>query len=388
MVIYAPSLALETVTGLGKWASVWLTGSISIFYTSIGGLKAVVWTDTIQLIVMLSGFLGILIKGTVDHGTTTIFDTFRLGGRNVWDDFMFDPRYRHTFWSIVLGGVFGTWGNSYCSTQSMVQRMLACKDKRDMKIALYLSLVFLFLILSLTGLAGAVLFQYNKCCDPLKAGHVDTYDQMLPYLAVNLFQEFPGVAGLYIAGAYSGALSTISSGINSMTTVIITDFIKPYENSIFKNGIFKCFTPNDRFYLIFGKTTAVILGLMCIAFTYIASDLGGILQASLSINNIIGGANFAIFVLGFTNPYANRWGAHFGFLIGLCFSGWIYYGSNIYPTPQKFTKRLETELIGCYDYLNKTEEWCPIPKPEEDVPGIANLYYISYIVVGHICLTP
>ena len=63
MVVYAPSLALETVTGLGKWASVWLTGTICIFYTSIGGLKAVVWTDTIQLFIMMSGFLGIIIKG-------------------------------------------------------------------------------------------------------------------------------------------------------------------------------------------------------------------------------------------------------------------------------------------------------------------------------------
>ena len=95
--------------------------------------------------------------------------------------------------------------------------------------ALYISLVFLLLILSLTGLAGAVLFQYNKCCDSLKAGHVKNYDQMLPYLSVNIFQDFPGVTGLYIAGAYSGALSTVSSGINSMTTVIITDFIRPYE---------------------------------------------------------------------------------------------------------------------------------------------------------------
>ena len=234
--------------------------------------------------------------------------------------------------------------------------------------------------MSLTGLSGAVLFQYNKCCDSLKAGHVESSDQMLPYLAVNLFQDYPGVAGLYIASAYSGALSTVSSGINSMTTVIITDFIRPYETSIFK--ILKCFTPNDQFYLIFGKVTSVILGLTCIAFAYIASNLGAVLQAALSINNIIGGANFAIFVLGFTNPYANRWGAHFGFLLGLCFSGWLYIGSNMYPPPQKFTKKLETELIGCYDYVNRTEEWCPAEMIEEDVPGIANLYWISYMYLG------
>ena len=62
IIIYLPAVALETVTGLDKWVSVWLTGGICIFYTSIGGLKAVVWTDSFQIFVMLSGFIAITIK--------------------------------------------------------------------------------------------------------------------------------------------------------------------------------------------------------------------------------------------------------------------------------------------------------------------------------------
>jgi len=52
MVIYMPAVALETVTGLNKWAAVWLTGGVCIFYTSLGGLKAVVWTDTFQVFII------------------------------------------------------------------------------------------------------------------------------------------------------------------------------------------------------------------------------------------------------------------------------------------------------------------------------------------------
>jgi len=66
-------LALETVTGLDKWTSVWITGSVCIFYTTLGGLKAVVWTDTLQLTVMLTGFLGVIIIGMQD-------ETFFEGG--------------------------------------------------------------------------------------------------------------------------------------------------------------------------------------------------------------------------------------------------------------------------------------------------------------------
>ena len=147
MVIYVPALALETVTGLDRWAAVWITGGVCIFYTTIGGLKAVVWTDTIQLSIMISGFIGIIAQGVADHGFDTIRETFQLGGRNIWDDFMGDPRYRHTFWSIVLGGIFGTWGNNWCGNQSMVQRMLACKNRRDLRISLYTSWCLVALIM-------------------------------------------------------------------------------------------------------------------------------------------------------------------------------------------------------------------------------------------------
>ena len=129
IVIYAPAVALETVTGLGRWFAVWIVGGVCIFYTSIGGLKAVVWTDSFQISIMLAGFVAIIAKGVVDYdGFDNILDTYRAGERNVWDDFQFDPRYRHTFYSIVIGGVLGTWGNGFCCNQAMVQRILACRD--------------------------------------------------------------------------------------------------------------------------------------------------------------------------------------------------------------------------------------------------------------------
>ena len=140
------------------------------------------------------------------------------------------------------------------------------------------------------------------------------------------------------------------------------------------------FTPTERFYLIFGKLCSVGLGLACIGMAYLAANLGSILEAGLAINNIIGGSHFAIYILGFVNPWANRWGAHGGFLLGLSFSCWIYIGSKTYPPPKHFTKLLETEVVGC---LNSTfEEWCPIEEEEPDVPTVANLYWISYMLLG------
>jgi len=83
---------------------------------------------------MLGGFISIIIKGSVDHGGfSEIIQTYRDGNRNVWGDFEGDPRYRHTFWSILIGGVIGGSGNAYCTSQSFVQRMLACKNQRNVR---------------------------------------------------------------------------------------------------------------------------------------------------------------------------------------------------------------------------------------------------------------
>ena len=81
---------------------------------------------------------------------------------------------------------------------------------------------------------------------------------MVPYLALDLFQNLPGLSELYIAGAYCGALSTVSSGINSMSTVIVTDFIRPILQD----------NKTEQFYLWTAKILSVFLGLSSIAFAY------------------------------------------------------------------------------------------------------------------------
>ena len=116
-------MALETVTGLDRWVAVWITGAVCVFYTSLGGLKAVVWTDTLQIVLMLAGFLSIIIEGWIVFGSfDKIFDAAERGGRLVWDDFRPDPRIRHSFWSIIFGSLFGVWGHFFCTSQSYVQR--------------------------------------------------------------------------------------------------------------------------------------------------------------------------------------------------------------------------------------------------------------------------
>ena len=85
-----------------------------------------------------------------------------------------------------------------------------------MRIALYTGWLSISIIVIFSGMIGAILYKYNECCDPFTAGWVSTTDQLVPYLAIDIFSAVPGVAGLYVSGIFSGTLSTVSSGINSI----------------------------------------------------------------------------------------------------------------------------------------------------------------------------
>jgi len=208
----------------------------------------VVWTDTLQIILMFTGFLSIIIDGAIDFGGfSEIIDRAKIGGRLDFSDFSFNPRRRHSFWSLVLGGTFGIWGTFFCAMQSYTQRMLACKSRRDMRIAVYGAYIGIALILIFCMLTGFVAYANYQCCDPLNAGWISSRDQIIPYLALDRFRNRPGATALFVIGAYGGTLSTVSSGVNSMATVLIEDFVKPFEDKI------KFFNPSERNYTILAK---------------------------------------------------------------------------------------------------------------------------------------
>ncbi|XP_020836075.1 sodium-coupled monocarboxylate transporter 1-like [Phascolarctos cinereus] len=134
IVIYAPALALNQVTGFELWGAVVTTGIVCTFYCSLGGLKAVVWTDVIKTFIMVAGFSSIIIQTShLQGGLKTIIRHAEEGGRLRFWDFNPSPLQRHTFWTIAIGGTF-TWTGIYGVNQSQVQRYLACKTRFQAKL--------------------------------------------------------------------------------------------------------------------------------------------------------------------------------------------------------------------------------------------------------------
>ncbi|NWZ50721.1 SC5A8 protein, partial [Haliaeetus albicilla] len=374
IVIYAPALALNQVTGFDLWGAVVATGVVCTFYCTLGGLKAVVWTDVFQVGIMVAGFSSVIIRAVVvQEGIGRIVNDSYYGGRlNFWD---FDPNplRRHTFWTIVIGGTF-TWTGIYGVNQSQVQRYIACKSRFHAKMSLYINLVGLWAILVCAVLCGLALYSIYKDCDPWTAKQVSALDQLMPYLVLDILHDFPGVPGLFVASAYSGTLSTVSSSINALAAVTVEDLIRPYFKSLSEKKLSWTSMGMSLFY-----------GGVCIAMAAVASLLGGLLQAALSIFGMVGGPLLGLFSLGILCSFANAIGAFVGLVSGFVISLWVGIGSQIYPPLPERTKPLYLSTAGCNISLeNLTSTVNPLTRisntPTTERPALAdNWYSLSYL---------
>ncbi|XP_057896616.1 sodium/iodide cotransporter [Melospiza georgiana] len=321
IVIYAPALILNQVTGLDIWASLLSTGAICTFYTTIGGMKAVIWTDVFQVFVMLAGFVAIAIRGALlVGGPAEVLSIASNGSRLNFADFSPDPRSRYTVWTFVLGGTL-LWLSMYGVNQAQVQRYVACRSEREAKMALLVNQVGLFFIVFSAVACGLVMFALYGRCDPLLAGAIAAPDQYMPYLVLDIFGSTPGVPGLFLACAYSGTLSTASTSINAMAAVTVEDLVRPRLPAL-----------SPRKLTLISKGLSLTFGTSCITVAALSSLLGGgVLQGSFTVMGVISGPLLGAFVLGMFLPRCGTAGVLGGLAVGLALSLWVAVGATLYP---------------------------------------------------------
>ncbi|GFR92974.1 sodium-coupled monocarboxylate transporter 1 [Elysia marginata] len=316
---FAPATAFEAVTGFPVVATLFIIGAVATFYTSIGGMKAVVWTDVFQASVMLAGVLSIAIQGTIKAGGLA-----RVWEINEeWDRLRFftwspDPRVRHTVWGLIVGNALN-WSLIGGLNQSSVQRFCSLPSLREAKATTWINSISVFFLFTFTCLSGMVLFAYYAMqnCDPLGQGLVDNSNQLIPYLVMDIL-AYPAVPGLFMSSLFSGALSSISSSLNSLAAVTWEDFLKPYLS--------KRLTEVQTTVVL--KTIVVGYGVLGIGMSYAVTFIEGtVIQAAVSLIGPINGAVGGLFLLGAFFPFANKYGAFVGGVTGLVISMWRSLGA-------------------------------------------------------------
>ncbi|CAF0745475.1 unnamed protein product [Adineta ricciae] len=369
VILYGPSLALSQVIGIDLWLAIVSSGIICTFYTSIGGMKAVIWTDVIQTLIIFSGVLLSIVFGFMDTGgVKKVFETAYLNQRMNLFNISFDPTVRYTVWSLMIGGTFYATSCS-CILQTQTQRYMSVNSTRDAQKATWINNIMLGILLFLCCIVGLLVHAKYHDCDPLGAKLVSKSDQIYPLFVMETFKRFPGLTGLFMASILSGSLSSISSGVNSITAVIIED-------------IWKRLTPNqplsDKTQTIISKYTSFTLGVITVLLAFIVSYLPSILALVYSVIGTLTAPIFGIFLLGFYFPRVNNRSALIAFFISLVFQLWVLIGAS-FTVHQQLRRSLPTSVNGCTS-LNITLKTPLIISQNLSSPNFfLPLYSISFI---------
>ncbi|XP_067675334.1 sodium/iodide cotransporter-like [Haliotis asinina] len=376
-VLYAPSLALKTFSGLDMWVSILSVGCLVTLYTSVGGMKAVLWTDSFQAVIILVGLLSVVIQGSVVvGGFGRAWEIANEHSRIDFQDFSVDPRTRLTFWSVAVGGGT-TWMAYYSVNQCQIQRVFACPSLKKAQAAMWLNGLGLAVVVSLCCMIGVLLFAFYEECDPLQFNLVDGKDELVPLFVMDILGHLPGLPGIFLSCVFSGCLSTLSSGINALSGVLLQDFIRPHCARNISSITATVIT----------KVSAAVCGFGCIGLAFLAGNYGNMLQLSYMVMSVFDGPVFGIFILGMFFPRANKWGAVCGYMASLAFTTWISVGAYVNrvtgPT-------LHLSVHGCnWNATNFTMPTTTLPheaSPEGDDTylSIYRLSFLYYTLSGAI----
>lgn len=239
-----------------------------------------------------------------------------------------DPTVRHTWWTLIIGGM-GTYLSLYAVSQAQVQRLCSVKSLKDSQKSLWWQWPILTSLSLTTSFSGLVIYWYYHTCDPLLSGRISVRDQNMPIYIIDALGHIPGIAGLFCAGIFSGSLSTVSTALNSLSAVTLEDYYKNFYYAIKKRPLSS--SASDSAFV--SKVLSIFYGFICIGVAFLSSNLGGVLQASLTIFGVVGGPLLAVFTLGMFTKIANQWGVIGGHIVGMSIAMWSQFGRPRPPPP-------------------------------------------------------
>jgi len=289
--------------GTGTRFSVALITALTLLYTFEGGMKAVIWTDLIQLMLYIAGSVVaffLLLRKIPGGWSEVVTASAAAGGKLRVFDFAFNLTQAYTFWAGIIGGTFLTLA-SHGTDQTIVQRLLAARNLRDSQKALLVSGLIVFVQFALFLVVGVMLFVYAQHA-PLDIPNGDR-DRIFPAFVVS--QMPVGVAGLVLAAMFAVAMSNASGSLNSLASSSVMDFSALMGRAT--DDPARLLRTSRLITLAWG----VVIGALALA------EWRSVLEAGLSIASITYGSLLGLFLLGLLNPRATGGGAVAGMLAGL-----------------------------------------------------------------------
>ena len=319
VILFLPALGIATITGISVFWSVILMGGFTIVYTAMGGMKAVIWTDFVQVIVKMGGALfsiGFMIWH-LRGGFGEYWSTAMSLGKMHTFDFSFDMT-KATVWGFLFLVVFEVV-LTFPKDQVLMQRTLSTKSDKEAGRS-----IWAFAAITIPGgiifyTIGTALFVYYK-------NHPERMNPLLPIDAtfpMFIAAELPvGVTGLIIAGIFAAAMATLSGIMNSVATLISVDFY----DKLAKNR-----TPQKS--VFFAEIMTVVVGLAGIAVALLVSrfNVHSLFDLSIELAGLLGGGFAGAYTLGMFTRRANWQGVAIGIAASIALTVVIWSFGLVHP---------------------------------------------------------
>ncbi len=304
------ALPINTMFGWDIQTIIIWTGIITLIYTLLGGIAAVVWTDAIQGIILIIGAVAcaLLLTFTMPEGPGQLFEIAAAEGKFSLGSFgasLCEP----TFWVVLIYGLFTNMQN-YGIDQNYVQRYMTTKSTAEaVKSTLFGSLLYIPVSLVFVYIGTALFSYYTARPELLPAGTPS--DQVFPWFIVHGLPT--GLTGLVIASLFSAGMSTIATSINSSATIVLTDFVNRFakkESSEKKNM--------SVLYL-----ASFVVGGLGIVMGLLMMHIDGVLDAWWKLASIFSGGMLGLFLLTLVCKSVRKAHGIAAVIVGLLVIAWM-----------------------------------------------------------------
>ena len=303
--IYGVALILSAILGISFTWSVVLLMAITIFYDVLGGLRAVVLSDLIQLALLVAA-VWVSVFLLADATSWSAF--FADSTDTLVNDWGFSGN-DYGFWPMLIGGFF-LYMAYYGCDQSQAQRVLAADSDAGSQRVLLLNgllrfpLVFSYCLLGMGLAAFASAHPEFINTLPQTSAGLPNFNMVFPTYVMNYFA--PGFVGLVMVGLIAAAMSSVDSAINSLSAATMEDFVKPFK------------ALNERQTLTYSRVTTLLWGLFSIVFSFQVEQIAPtVLEAINKIGSMANGPLLAMFVVALLVRGVSQKAALSGFVVGL-----------------------------------------------------------------------
>lgn len=300
------AIPINTMFGWDIGMIIVVTGIITLVYSVLGGISAVVWTDAIQGIILIIGALlcALILTFNMPEGPAQLFSIaaadgkFSLGGLGAT---LREP----TVWVVLIYGIFMNMQN-YGIDQNYVQRYMTAKSTGEaVKGTLFGGLLYIPVSLVFVYIGTALYSYYTACPDLLPEGTAG--DKVFPYFIVHGLPT--GLTGLVIASLFSAGMSTVATSINSSATIVFTDFYKKIK------GIGDGEEKKSHMTVLY--VTSAVVGVVGILIGLAMMKIDGVLDAWWKLSSIFSGGMLGLFLLSLVCRKVNRPAAVAAVVVGL-----------------------------------------------------------------------